>query len=359
MALVFNNNGTWWTYLGRKEGKGHRASTGLSVKAPTLTIAKDNKKSAEAIAARLRAEWHLNAHGLTAAPALEAPTFATHADTWEQEWGRLQRGYEGRIKYRIKALKKVFGDYRLSDITPELVHTWRTQRLLAGTAPRTINRDVDLLKSMLAKGVPRYYLESPIRRMLRLKAAPVITKTLDPEAEKKILDALSPEDTAIFLIALDGLVRLGDVLSLKWGDVLADGMIRLVRDKTNKQHLVPLSTRAQAALAAIEPKDREGTQRVFPYATTALSGERQWVGSYVHRLKTICKRIDVPFGRKNGGPNFHAATRHTGATRLTAAGVDLRTVQEIGGWKNISMLQRYVHPDAAGLKAAVEKIAST
>ena len=34
-------------------------------------------------------------------------------------------------------------------------------------------------------------------------------------------------------------------------------------------------------------------------------------------------------------------TEHSFASRLVMAGVDLRTVQELGGWKTLGMVQRY------------------
>jgi hypothetical protein len=43
------------------------------------------------------------------------------------------------------------------------------------------------------------------------------------------------------------------------------------------------------------------------------------------------------------------------ASRLVAAGVDLRTVQELGGWRTLSMVQRYAHLSPGHLAAAVEK----
>ena len=36
-------------------------------------------------------------------------------------------------------------------------------------------------------------------------------------------------------------------------------------------------------------------------------------------------------------------TRHSFATRLNASGVDLRTVQELGGWSSLRLLKRYGH----------------
>jgi len=55
------------------------------------------------------------------------------------------------------------------------------------------------------------------------------------------------------------------------------------------------------------------------------------------------------------GVTWHAL-RHTFASRLVAAGVDLRTVQELGGWRTLSMVQRYAHLSPGHLAAAVEKI---
>ena len=38
------------------------------------------------------------------------------------------------------------------------------------------------------------------------------------------------------------------------------------------------------------------------------------------------------------------------------AGVDLRTVAELGGWRTLSMVQRYAHLSPAHLQAAVERL---
>lgn len=359
--LVFDNNGTWWTYLGRADGKTQRASTGLRA-------LPDTRAAAEAKATVLRAQWVLQQAGLAEPPKAQAPLFKDWAAKWEREWGTLQRGYEGRIGYRVKQLVAAFGPLRLTALTPSVVHTWRTQRLEGGAAPRTINRDVDLLKSILSKGVPEYYAESPLRLMPRLQAPPPVTQVLTPEHEAKLLSALSDEDTAIFLVALDGLVRLGDVLALRWDDIdLDQWIIRVKESKNGRAYQVPLSTRAHSALSAVRPTrvDRAGiimipnggTHGCFPLVfPTAGGSQRQRVNSYVQRIRRTCQKLGIPFGRAAGGVTFHAATRHTGATRLVAAGVDLRTVQEIGGWSSLSMLQRYVHPTQERLRQAVEKI---
>jgi len=48
--------------------------------------------------------------------------------------------------------------------------------------------------------------------------------------------------------------------------------------------------------------------------------------------------------------------RHTFASRLVAAGVDLLSVQELGGWRPFDMVRRYAHLAPGHLTAAVERL---
>ena len=47
--------------------------------------------------------------------------------------------------------------------------------------------------------------------------------------------------------------------------------------------------------------------------------------------------------------------RHTFASRLGMAGVDPRTIQELGGWKELKMVERYSHLSPKHKAEAVEK----
>lgn len=58
------------------------------------------------------------------------------------------------------------------------------------------------------------------------------------------------------------------------------------------------------------------------------------------------------------GYTWHS-NRHSFASRLVMAGVDLRTVQERGGWKTLSMVLRYSHLAPSHLQAAVERLVPT
>jgi site-specific recombinase XerD len=50
--------------------------------------------------------------------------------------------------------------------------------------------------------------------------------------------------------------------------------------------------------------------------------------------------------------------RHTFASRLAMAGVDLRTIQELGGCQSLKMVERYAHLSPSHKAEAVERLAS-
>ena len=75
----------------------------------------------------------------------------------------------------------------------------------------------------------------------------------------------------------------------------------------------------------------------------------------MYRLATLRAAGREHEAARLDGVTWHAL-RHTFASRLVAAGVDLRTAQELGGWRTLSMVKRYAHLSPGHLVAAVEKI---
>ncbi len=69
---------------------------------------------------------------------------------------------------------------------------------------------------------------------------------------------------------------------------------------------------------------------------------------------TLCRQV----GLAGTGVTLHTL-RHTFASRLVMAGVDLRTVQELGGWSDLSMVQRYAHVGPSHKAEAVRRIADS
>jgi site-specific recombinase XerD len=70
------------------------------------------------------------------------------------------------------------------------------------------------------------------------------------------------------------------------------------------------------------------------YVFVGRGGER--LRSIRNAFETACKEA----GLHEVSPH---TLRHTFASRLAMAGVDARTIQDLGGWKTLALVERYSH----------------
>lgn len=277
-------------------------------------------------------------------------TFTKFADWYDTHIAAHHRGVI-REREILTQLKKVFGATPLAGITKTDVLEWRTARA-AATSASTSNRELDVLKHLFAAAVPRYLTESPILKLKRLRPAKQETRVLTPKEEARLLAVLAPADKALILCAIDTLMRLSDVVNLRRDQ--DRGKYLLVVDPKTEPYKVPVSARLREALADVP----QAGPYYFPQRRKALR-PRDYRSSVRKMLQYACEKASpqIPYGRKSGGITFHAL-RHTGTTRMVEAGVSLRIVQEIGGWKSLRQLERYAHPTEEAKRAAVATIGS-
>jgi integrase len=139
-----------------------------------------------------------------------------------------------------------------------------------------------------------------------------------------------------FEIALMTGMRQGEQFSREWSDVDLDaGKIRLSQTKNGRARFVHLNTRALATLNMLHDSGL-GAGRVFPNL------KPRWF-------------TDAVKDAKLADFTWHDL-RHTFASRLVMAGVDIRTVQELMGHKSITMTMRYAHLSPEHRAAALEKL---
>jgi len=241
------------------------------------------------------------------------------------------------------------GNYSVRNIDEEALIEWRTDRL-ASVSARTWNRERDVLMAALRAAIPKYRDRMP--ELPRERVVDLEPRTLTVQEEKKLRQELPPDLFAMFILCMDTLMRAGDAVRLTWGDVRGTA-IRVANRKTGKPMLVPLSQRAQEALKDLP---RQG-EFLFPRFRRARTDYDQ-VGQIAASFEEACRKAGVPYGRKTGGVTWHSATRHTGATRMVAGGIDLRTVQSLGNWSDIRLLSRYAHADDERRVRAVEVVGS-
>lgn len=283
----------------------------------------------------------------TATPAIR---FEKYAATYETDVIALRRGHV-RERQLLKPLLADFGAELLSTIDADRVRAYMKRRRLV-VAAVTVNREVDLLKTMLRDAAPKYIAASPIVGLKRLPIVKAKRRLLSPSEERQLLAVGDAQDRAILILGIDTMLRLGDLLDLERTD--RAGPWLYVRDpKSGTPFEVALSPRAVTALKAIK-----GDSRYYFAKFRRAVNPHDWTGSVRQRLEYLCAKADLPYGKKIGGITFHWATRRTGATRLLVQKkTALPVVQRLGNWKNPDvLLEIYAEADRKDLLKAVGQL---
>jgi integrase len=274
-------------------------------------------------------------------------TFAKYRDWYYEHISSTKRN-QPREASMLRQLGAYFDPLELHTLERDQIMAWRTARAKA-VAPGTVNREMEILKHLLGSAVPKYLATNPASGVKPLRVPEVEVRLLEPEEERRLLLAATPEQMAIIICALDTLARLSSVAGLKRAQDHGTYITNLNPKVTG--YKVPVSTRLRLALDAL-PADSvfcfQGVQGGNP-AARATRVSLQFLA--------LCQKVDIPTGRKDGGLSFHCL-RHTGASRMLARGVDIETVRQIGGWTNLTVLRKYLHPTDEARRWAVESIGS-
>jgi len=136
-------------------------------------------------------------------------------------------------------------------------------------------------------------------------------------------------------------MRKGEILNLKWSNVdFKNGVITVEKTKNDEIRKIPMNQRLTETL--------QGAKKVSK-------------GDYVFS-ENGKPYLDVKTGwwtalenAKIEGFRFHDL-RHTFGSRLGMKGVDIRSIQELMGHKDIKMTLRYSHPTPEHKKRAVKML---
>lgn len=253
---------------------------------------------------------------------------------------------------RIRTVvEKIGKDTPLGKITRATVEIFQADRLSSLTRrntplkPATVNREMAALKHLLSKAVAWGVLQhNPASGVKLQKENNRRLRYLTPAECKALLDAC-PSATMhqIVTLALNTGMRKGEIFNLTWASVnLREKYIELVEQKNGERSTIPLNSAAADVLRAI-PR-RLDSDYVF---TGMKPGE-----PFYDLKRQFAKAVRAA---KLQGVNFHTL-RHTAASLLVMAGVDLATVREILRHKSIEMTLRYAHLSGDHKKAAVDAL---
>jgi integrase len=270
------------------------------------------------------------------------------------------RSYESTYNQHIRP---TLGSRRISTITRRdvqaLVDEVMARGLSASTArnvlmPLRLVFRVAVRDEMGVTASPIHGVELPAVRGVRERYA-------TPVEVRDLLGALEARDRGLWAMAFYAGLRRGELMGLRWGDVDLDAAtIRVERayDPGSKTYQTPKSRAGirtvpivkSLRVALLEHRMQSGRQaglvfgrdKSLPFSSEAVSKRAARVWTAAH-MQTI---------------TLHSC-RHTFASLMIAAGVNAKTLQEIGGWSSIAIVyDRYGHlmpgarDEAAGLLEA-------
>jgi integrase/recombinase XerD len=158
---------------------------------------------------------------------------------------------------------------------------------------------------------------------------------LSPEEVARFLEAALPgRDRALLQTAYACGLRLKELLGLQVRDIDSDrGVLHIRHGKGQKERLVPVSPRLFEVLREYWREYRPATW-LFPGAKAT----RALTNSAVQR---ICRRTARRAGLSK--PVHPHTLRHSFATHLLEAGVDLLSVQALLGHSHFNTTAKYLH----------------
>ena len=254
---------------------------------------------------------------------------------------KTKKSYERDI-LSIKHLSEYFSGKLLEEITARDLEQYKNRRRIK-VMPATVNRELSCIKHMFNKAVQWGYLKkNPLQCVMKFKEPPARVRYLTEEEIERLENSCINHLRPIVVMALNTGMRKSEILNLKWSDIDMRNRLVIIRHtKNNEIKMVPINNTLYFHLVLLSPKPNG--HYVFenkngkPY-TKIFKG-----------FKAALRRAGISDFR------FHDL-RHTFASRLVMAGVDIRTVQELLGHKSLRMTMKYSHLSDKHLRDAVDKL---
>jgi len=319
----------------------------------------DTKSQAKALYGRLRAEIREGTYF--------PEKFAPKQDVTLRAWilrcleGSTNRGIENERRYG-RRWSLLLGKRLITDISREdLRQIQAKMRAKFRPRPKNAGKDFQLKRLWSDATINRHFAFLRHVLMLAFKDGKVTrnpvsgfrflpevkrTRFLASEELERLRGVMNEHEWKLVAFAIETGLRREEQFRLQWNQVdLENGVLTLPLPKGGKTRHVPLSEEAKAILRSFDSFLQSAW--VFP----GLRDTTQPMDS-----RAFLRRSFEPGLRKAGiaGVCWHTL-RHTAASRRVMAGVDLVSVKEILGHRDIQTTLRYSHLAPGHLREAVNR----
>ena len=247
-----------------------------------------------------------------------------------------------RDKSILRWLDEYLGGKYLDEIDRALIDQIKTTRAKLATQS-TANRYLAVIRTVLRKACHEWEWIDRVPKVSLFREKDGRIRSLSPAEFSRLHAELPPHlaDMALFSVATG--LRQANVSQLEWSQVnleLSHAIIPPEKHKNGRPHPVPLN---DAAVEIIKRKAGQHSTHVFTFR-----------GKPVTQVSTKAWRDALV---RAGIANFRwHDLRHTFATWHRQAGTPTHELQRLGGWKTLSMVERYAHVAPEGLQIAAGRL---
>ena len=261
------------------------------------------------------------------------------------------RQFEAYVTVRLEG--KAPDQVTARDVLEYLEHLRRERN----NGDSAINRHVTVLKNFYRAVVAMGHLlpaGNPLVHFPKIKAQPRKLPVVLSEAEvEKLLDkpdtdtVLGLRDRAILTLLYGTGIRASECAGLKEEDVDLEQLLVKVRGKGGHERMVPFNERVCQALRVYRTSRglRLGGDAFFESCRKKPMSR----GALYERVRRHALACQIP---KRVSPH---RLRHTFATHLVKAGVDVVTIRDLLGHRQITSTQIYLHVTAEDLRHAADR----
>ncbi len=276
------------------------------------------------------------------------PTYGEFAPRYLAHIATYQRSPETTDRYMRKHILPRWGKVLLSDIRQEDVAAWLGEMARKGLAPATIERlrvvFSHSLKLALQWGVPGL-AKNPVVGIPRPPLNNARERYLTSEEAQRLRSAVERSRNKQLKYIVGLLIhcgcRVSELLQAEWSHFdLSRRLWRIPQSKSGKARFVPLSQGALDLIAEL-PRYKD-CKYLIPNQKTM----KPWTSVFMS-WDTARKQARLNDVRIHD-------LRHSSASFMAAAGIDLYTIGKVLGHANYKTTQRYAHLQSDQLIAAVE-----
>lgn len=345
---IYKRGNMWWICYADLAGKVVRKSTGTSDYRQAETQLLSEKKA-------------VREGKISDTVKIKNHTFHELRDKY-LEWMKGHHKSADSKEYRIENMVTHFGDLPLRRFNTLLVEQYQTALTNKGLKPGSVNKNISILKAMIKKAVDWEMVEEEtlkrVRKVKNYKEANRRLRFLSVEETQNLVNVCDEHLRPIVVTALHTGCRRGEILKLTWDHVdLVHGFITLTDTKNGERREIPIDATLRETLnklprrfVEVESKDGKKEKELVPY----LFHDPKTMKRYSSVKRSFLTALGHA---KIKDFKFHDL-RHTFASHLVMAGVDLTTVKELLGHKDIKMTLRYAHLAPAHKRSAVNVLDS-